>query len=109
MFGRELGNRTVGVVFVSRAASKKLNRAYRGKNKPTNVLSFPARAPGELGDIIIAPEIARAESREQDSGFSAYVAFLFAHGLLHLLGHTHESERAERIMEHSTAQILNTK
>jgi len=109
LFGRRLKNRTVSVVFARRTESKALNNAYRKKNKPTNVLSFPSQVRGELGDIIITPEIARAESREQGIGFSAYTAFLFVHGLLHLLGYTHDSRRGERIMAHRTAQILNTK
>lgn len=100
---------SVSVVFVSNAASRRLNRRYRGKDKPTNVLSFASREEGELGDILIAPKLARRESRELELGFSEYAVILFVHGLLHLLGYGHSSPNSARRMERASEKILNTK
>lgn len=108
-FGRLARNRSVSVVFVSPAASKKLNAAYRLKPHPASVLSFASAERDELGDIVICPELARAHARAAGVGFWEYVARLFVHGLLHLLGFEHHSEREERRMEEVAGKMLNTK
>ncbi len=88
--GRELGVRVVG-----RAESRRLNARYRGRDKPTNVLSFPAaELPGParpLGDLVICPDVLRAEAQEQRKSLRAHWAHLVVHGALHLVGYDHEN------------------
>ena len=90
-----------------------LNRHYRGKDYPTNVLSFPAELPPGvklpiLGDIVMcAPVIAR-EAREQGKTLHAHYAHLTVHGVLHLLGWDHENTPEAEAMEALERQILDS-
>ncbi|MFM7347509.1 MAG: rRNA maturation RNase YbeY [Tagaea sp.] len=68
-----------------------LNRDFRGKDKPTNVLSFPDATPGALGDVALAFETCAAEARAQGKSLDAHLAHLVVHGTLHLLGWDHET------------------
>ena len=88
-------NYSLSVVFVGNAASKKLNFSYRGKNNPTNILSFPLDKNN--GEIFIALNVAKKEAKLFERKFDNFVAFLFIHGLMHLKGMEHGStmERAE--------------
>jgi probable rRNA maturation factor len=88
------------------AELKQLNALFRGRNKPTNVLSFPAMEKNYLGDLAIAYGVAAREAREQGKLLSAHAAHLAAHGVLHLLGYDHERERDAKIMEALEARIL---
>jgi probable rRNA maturation factor len=89
-----------------------LNRAYRGKDAPTNVLSFPFQSPpgGEpsrhIGDVVLAAETIRREADEQGAALVSHLQHLVVHGLLHLLGFDHETEAEAQIMEGLEAQIL---
>lgn len=86
-----------------------LNRDYRGADKPTNVLSFgqpedsetPVSGPQFLGDVILARETIAREAAEQGKTFSAHMSHLAVHGVLHLLGYTHDNDgdagRMERL------------
>jgi probable rRNA maturation factor len=79
-----------------------LNRIWRGKDAPTNVLSFPASeslsGPGLLGDIALAYETIRDEARERDIALADHVAHLVVHGVLHLIGFDHADDmQAERM------------
>jgi probable rRNA maturation factor len=93
----------VSVKFTSDEEVKSLNAAWRGKDKATNVLSFPmvepeqlsilARAEGGealLGDIVLAHGVCSAEAAEKGVGVCGHAAHLVVHGMLHLLGHDHE-------------------
>ena len=90
-----------------------LNRTWRGKDAPTNVLSFPAGEeicePGFLGDVVLAYETARKEAREQDIALADHVSHLVVHGVLHLLGFDHagdaEAERMENLERKALASI----
>lgn len=83
-----------------------LNNRYRGKDKPTNVLSFADATSERLGDIALSLQTLRAESREQGKTLRAHFLHLVAHGTLHLLGFDHErSAQAER-MEALERRIL---
>jgi len=96
---------------VGAAASRRLNREYRGKDKPTNVLSFPA-SPAErelaasLGDLAICATVVAAEAREQGKAPPAHWAHMVVHGVLHLHGYDHQSARAARRMEGLEVEIL---
>jgi probable rRNA maturation factor len=91
---------------VGRGESRRLNARYRGRDKPTNVLSFPApELPAgsdqlPLGDLVICPDVLRAEAREQHKSLRAHWAHLVVHGSLHLIGYDHlhpaEASRMER-------------
>ena len=85
---------------------KALNRQFRGKRKATNVLSFPCREPGYLGDIAVAYGTVAREAEEQHKSFSDHAVHLAVHGVLHLAGYDHESEADALAMETLETQIL---
>lgn len=96
---------------VGAAASRRLNAGYRGKDKPTNVLSFPAAAieralDGSLGDVVICAPVVAAEARAQRKARGGHWAHMVVHGVLHLHGYDHESERQARVMEALEVEIL---
>ena len=80
----------VNIVFVSKKKIKSLNSNYRGKNKPTDVLSFSG-GEGLLGELVLCPEICKTQAHENNQSFRDEVAYLVLHGLLHLLGYEHEN------------------
>jgi probable rRNA maturation factor len=89
-----------------------LNRLWRGKDAPTNVLSFPADADrdrGFLGDIVVAYETAHSEAKERGISFVDHVSHLVVHGMLHLLGFDHADDadalRMERVERVALASI----
>jgi probable rRNA maturation factor len=109
----------VAVTFVlsNDAEVKNLNRDYRGKNKPTNVLSFPdgseeMGADGKpvvnLGDVVLAYETIAREAAEQGKTLKAHLTHLTIHGVLHLLGYNHEAEDEANTMESLEITILST-
>jgi probable rRNA maturation factor len=85
-----------------------LNKAFRGKDKATNVLSFPSGGgdDGYLGDIAIAFDVARKEARQSRKPFANHVTHLAVHGVLHLLGYDHETAREAKIMEPLEVSVL---
>ena len=96
---------------VYRDESRKLNQRYRGKDQPTNVLSFPAELPPDLGipllgDIVLCAPLVGEESAAQNKSLSAHWAHLVMHGVLHLLGHYHQSEREAVEMEAIEVELL---
>ncbi|NSY36021.1 rRNA maturation RNase YbeY [Pseudoalteromonas sp. JC28] len=91
--------------------SQELNSQYRGKDKPTNVLSFPFDAPPGIelpliGDLIICPQVVYQESIEQEKTFHDHFAHMVIHGCLHLLGFDHINEQDAVEMETIEKQIL---
>ena len=94
----------ITVVLADDAFVKNLNRDFRGKNKPTNVLSFPG--DGHLGDIVLAFETIEREASEQGKSFKAHAQHLLVHGTLHLLGHDHMKDEEARHMEETEVKIL---
>jgi len=115
----------LSVILTSNRAIGALNRQWRGQDKPTNVLSFPAPgqaskqaakrasrraprgAPRHLGDIVIAYETAAAEARAERKPFDHHLAHLAVHGFLHLLGYDHESHSEAEAMERRERRILS--
>lgn len=85
-----------------------LNKQWRGKDKPTNVLSFPQDEPELLGDVILAFETVKREAKEQDKTFENHVSHLVIHGILHLLGHDHEEDEEAEAMESLEIEILQS-
>jgi probable rRNA maturation factor len=105
----------VGVVLTDDAEQQRLNRDYRGQDKPTNVLSFALTDSGDpvapgmpvlLGDIVLAFETVAREAAEQDKPLADHLRHLVVHGALHLLGFDHENAAEAAIMEAREAAIL---
>ena len=87
----------VNIYVTSSREMQDLNRRYRRKNKPTDVLSFPSKAPGIAGDIAISLEIAAANAADIGHSLATEVKVLILHGLLHLAGHDHETDGGEML------------
>ena len=96
---------------VDAVESQALNRRYRDKDKPTNVLSFPAELPAELGlpllgDVVICREVVEDEAAAQHKPLEAHWAHMVIHGVLHLLGYDHQIEEEASAMEALEAGIM---
>ena len=114
--GKRAAGREIGVRVVGPAESRRLNSRFRGKDQPTNVLSFPVQAlpaPGTsgalqppLGDLVICPQVLRAEAREQQKSLRAHWAHLVVHGALHLIGYDHEHDADASRMERREITVL---
>ncbi len=106
-------NAELTVRIVDTEESHQLNHDYRGKDKPTNVLSFPFEAPPGmeldlLGDLIIRCQVVEKEAEEQNKPLLAHWAHMVVHGSLHLLGYDHiEDDEAEE-MESLETEIMQT-
>ena len=101
----------VTVRLVENSEMCELNREYRGKDSPTNVLSFPCDwdlpdEPRLLGDIVIAVQVVNEEAKTQKKKMEAHWAHIVIHGLLHLLGYDHIDENDAEIMETLEKRIL---
>lgn len=102
----------LSIRIVSAEESQELNRDYRGKDKPTNVLSFPFEAPPMIptdliGDLVICAEVVEKEAKEQQKTAKDHWAHMVVHGCLHLIGYDHlEDEEAEQ-MEALETRILH--
>lgn len=81
---------SVTIAFVEKSEIRKLNRRYRGKNKPTDILSFESIEEGSLGELVIALDVIRAQAREHELSLEQELTYMLIHGVLHLLGYDHE-------------------
>ena len=111
------GPMEVSIVLADDAFIRNLNRDYRDQDKPTNVLSFPALqeeaktkppagAPKLLGDVIVALETTQAEARDQGKPLGDHLSHLVVHGMLHLLGHGHQTASQANEMEKLEIDVL---
>ena len=109
----------IDVTFTDDAQIQILNHQYRGKNNPTNVLSFPQHDPLEedlkrmnptlpllLGDVVLSYETVTKEAQDQKKAFSHHLTHLLVHGVLHLLGFNHINEEDAHEMETLEIKIL---
>lgn len=116
-----MGRRKFTILFVDDSEIARLNSAYRGKRRPTDVLSFSWKSSGHsdngfptqefknhLGDIVISAETARRNARIEDHSTNTEICWLILHGVLHLLGWDHEADRGEMTaLEHSLRAKLS--
>lgn len=111
----------LAVVLTSDAAVKRLNATYRGKNKPTDVLSFPAWLGGDandgpagdargaiLGDVVVAKGVSGRDAKAERKTLDEHLAHLVVHGVLHLLGYDHENDADARAMERLEISVLKS-
>jgi probable rRNA maturation factor len=100
------------IVLTNDAETRVLNRTYRGKDAPTNVLSFPAGSvpgaeePLPLGDVVLSAETVEREADEQSISSADHATHLVVHGMLHLLGFDHEEDAQAECMERMEIEIL---
>lgn len=99
------------VRIVDESESHDLNLTYRGKDRPTNVLSFPFECPDEvelplLGDLVICHQVVEREAAEQEKPLMAHWAHMVVHGSLHLLGYDHIEDNEAEEMESLETQIM---
>jgi probable rRNA maturation factor len=101
------GDAQVTIRYVAAAEGRRLNREYRGKDYPTNVLSFPYSRKPPAGDLVICAPVVAREAKAQGKAVSAHHAHLVVHGCLHLMGLDHERGAAEAArMERREIRIL---
>jgi probable rRNA maturation factor len=104
----------IGLLLTDDAGIRALNRQWRGQDKATNVLSFPAPehldrpGPRPLGDVALAGETVQREAEAEGKTFADHAAHLVVHGTLHLLGYDHELEAQAEIMEALEVRALAT-
>jgi len=97
----KLKSDSAAIAFVTDSEIARLNKIYRRKNKPTDVLSFPAQSAKRvnkskfLGDIAIAPAVARRYAKKNSRSLESEICILILHGLLHLLGYDHEVDQGQ--------------
>jgi probable rRNA maturation factor len=108
--GRRGEGREIAVRVVAARESQQLNKQWRGKDKPTNVLSFPA--PPDLptmGDLVICAQVVKDEARRDGKPLEAHWAHMVVHGALHLAGYDHELGERERLkMERREISVLRS-
>ncbi len=108
--GRRGEGREIAVRVVAPRESQLLNKQWRGKDKPTNVLSFPA--PPDLptmGDLVICAQVVKQEARRDGKTLEAHWAHMVVHGTLHLAGYDHERGELDRVrMERREISVLKT-
>ena len=111
----------VTVRYVESAESRELNARFRGKDRPTNVLSFPASeepglpladegwpGPPYLGDLVICNRVVESEAREQGKPVRAHHAHMLVHGILHLLGYDHLTDAEAEQMESIEIRVMRS-
>lgn len=102
----------VSLLLVDDARMRVMNKEWREKDRPTNVLSFQSVPPERLasapflGDIVLACETVEREAREEGKSFDDHAAHLVVHGFLHLLGHDHMNDAEAEVMEALETRIL---
>ncbi|MBN7771171.1 rRNA maturation RNase YbeY [Marinobacter daepoensis] len=102
----------VTIRIVDNKESRELNHQYRGKDKPTNVLSFPFEAPAGItvplaGDLVICAPVVEQEAREQQKAPDAHWAHMVVHGMLHLQGYDHIEDKDAEVMEALEIRLLS--
>jgi probable rRNA maturation factor len=115
--GADTADAELAVMLTDDSGIRTLNKNWRGQDKPTNVLSFPALqptgprsaddAPRMLGDIAIAYETTRREADDEQKPFDHHLSHLAVHGFLHLVGYDHETDNDAQAMEALERRVLS--
>ena len=103
----------LSILLTSDDKMRQLNATYRGKDRPTNVLSFPGELATHsqdrsflLGDVVLSYQTVAAEAEQQHITLESHISHLIVHGVLHLLGHNHENDKDAHDMECMEIDIL---
>ncbi len=104
----------IAILFTNNDAVRELNATWRGKDRPTNVLSFPAvdelalppDIPQPLGDVVLAFGVCAAEAAEKGVSIQDHASHLVIHGFLHLIGYDHQGEDEAEVMEDLERRLL---
>jgi probable rRNA maturation factor len=108
LLGENRETETLSLAFVSKAEIKKLNKKFRNKNKPTDVLSFLINENDYLGEIVICPEIVKENAKKYGEAVKKEMLKVFVHGILHLCGYDHEkSKKNAELMEKKQEKYLS--
>ena len=103
LLGENRGTEKLSLAFIDKEEIKKLNKKYRRKNKPTDVLAFgenskfqiPNPKPNYLGEIVICPEVVKENSKKYGISIKKEMMKVFVHGILHLCGYDHEKNKKQ--------------
>ena len=95
----------LSVVLLKESKMRELNRTYRGKDNPTNVLSFPSEELG-LGELVLCPAVIRKDAVKYGITFKAELIRIFIHGMMHLLGYDHEKDADFKRMSQKEEKYL---
>lgn len=109
--GRHSGTTEINIALLEEPSARAVNRQYRSKDHATNVLSFPYEPlPGEksvlLGDLALCPAVIAREARQQSKRLRDHYAHMTIHGVLHLLGHDHQTSAGAARMETIERRVL---
>jgi probable rRNA maturation factor len=112
---RKMAEAEVTIRIVAETEMTELNKTFRYKDGPTNVLSFPFVVPEEveiptpiLGDVVICADVVNREAKEQGKTAEAHWAHMVIHGIFHLLGYDHQTDHDAHIMESLEIDVLNS-
>lgn len=96
---KQLKAKTITLVFLDPKEMKQINKQFRGKNKPTDVLSFASMEEGSLGELLFCLDVLKKQAKEQKHSLEIEFLYMLIHGVLHLLGYDHElSKKEEKLM-----------
>lgn len=105
---KQLKAKTITLVFLDAAEMKKINKQFRGKNKPTDVLSFAAIEPDSLGELLFCLDVLKKQAKAQEHSLDNEFLYMLIHGVLHLLGYDHElSAKEEKLMFRIQDQLFD--
>jgi len=114
LLGENRGTETLSLAFIGKEEIKKLNKKFRGKNKPTDVLSFGNvscsmfHVPSEgLGEVVICSSVVKENSLKYKIDFKKEMLKVFVHGILHLCGYNHEKSKEAEEMEKKQEHYLS--
>lgn len=104
-----LKSKGITLVFLDSAQMKKINKQFRGKNKPTDVLSFAPVEPGSLGELLFCLDVLKKQAKEHGHSLEHEFLYMLIHGVLHLLGYDHElSAKEEKLMFRIQDELFET-
>ena len=101
--------KSITLVFLDAVEMKQINKQFRGKNKPTDVLSFASMEDGSLGELIFCLDVLKKQAKEQEHSLQNEFLYMLIHGVLHLLGYDHElSPQEEKLMFRIQDQLFQS-